>query len=152
MQFSLMSLAGNIKVVAVVQCAIALERCSGFHCSWAFHKKKNYFKDYSADTIYVPFSCGGCPGRRVSRLISNLAKGAQKLEMVDKDNIVVHLTACVVTDNGHYPKCPFRDYMKVILLQKGFNVTEGGYESGGSKKRRENNYYKAYSLMGCRND
>lgn len=139
----------GIKIVAVIQCAIALERCSGFHCSWTFHKKENYFKDYNADIIYVPFSCGGCPGRRVSRLVSNLKKGAFKRGGIDKQNIRVHFTACVVTDNGHYPLCPFKDYMKAILLQKGFEVIEGGYESEGSRKRRANNHYKAYSLIGC---
>lgn len=138
-----------IKIVAVIQCAIALERCSGFHCSWAFRRKKNYFKDYSGDIIYVPFSCGGCPGRRISRLISNLEKGAKRQDGTDKKFIAVHFTACIVTDNGHYPLCPFKDYMKAIILQKGFKVVEGGYESDGSKKRRENNYYKAYSLIGC---
>lgn len=144
-----MSPSDDIKIVVIVQCAIALERCSGFNCSWAFHKRSNYFKDYPEDVMYVPFSCGGCPGRRVSRLISNLRKGALKKGNIEKHNIVVHLTACVVSDNGHYPKCPFKDYMKVILLQKGFKVIEGGYESSGSQKRRENNHYKAYSLLNC---
>jgi predicted metal-binding protein len=147
LQFSLMSLADDIKIVAVIQCAIALERCSGFHCSQAFYKRENYFKDYPDNVMYVPFSCGGCPGRRVSRLISNLAKGALKKEGIDKDSIIVHLTACIVTDNGHYPQCPFKDYMKAILLQKGFKVIDGGYESSGSKKRRENNRYQAYSIL-----
>lgn len=143
--------ADNFNIVAVIQCAIALERCSGFHCSRAFYRRENYFKGYPDNVIYVPFSCGGCPGRRVSRLIANLAKRAQKLEGIDKDNIIVHLTACVVNNNGHYPSCPFKDYMKAIILQKGFKVIEGGYESGGSKKRRENKHYKSYSLLGCGN-
>ena len=80
-----MSPSDDIKIVVIVQCAIALERCSGFNCSWAFHKRSNYFKDY----------------------------------------------------------------MKAILLQKGFKVIEGGYESSGAQKRRENNHYKAYSLLNC---
>lgn len=142
-----MSSAHDIKIVAVVQCAIALERCSGWHCSRAFYKRQNYFKDYPVDVMYVPFSCGGCPGRRVSRLISNLKKGALKNEGIDKANIAVHLTACVVTDNGHYPLCPFKDYMKAILTQKGFAVIEGGYESEGCRKRRENHHYKAYDFL-----
>ena len=94
-----MPLSDDVKIVVIVQCAIALERCSGFNCSWAFYKKLNYFKDYSKDVMYIPFSCGGCPGRRVSRLISNLRKGALKKGNIDKHNIVVHLTACVVNDD-----------------------------------------------------
>ncbi len=145
-----MSSSDDIKIVVIIQCAIALERCSGFNCSWAFHKKLNYFKDYHEDTMYVSFSCGGCPGRRISRLISNLRKGALKKGNIEKHNIVVHLTACVVNDNGHYPKCPFKDYMKAILLQKGFKVIEGGYESCGSANKRKNNHYNAYNLLTAR--
>lgn len=80
-------------------------------------------------------------------MIVNLKKGALKREGIDKQNIRVHFTACVVTNNGHYPLCPFKDYMKAILLQKGFEVIEGGYESEGSRKRRENKYYKAYECL-----
>lgn len=142
-----MSSSKDVRVVAVVQCAIALERCSGFNCSRAFHKRTNYFKDYANEVMYVPISCGGCPGRRLSRLISNLKKGALKKEGIDKQDIKVHFTACVVTNNGHYPLCPFKDYMKAISAQKGFEVIEGGYESESSKKRREDNHYKAYELL-----
>ena len=97
--------------------------------------------------MYVPFSCGGCPGRRVSRLISNLKKGALKREGIYKPNIAVHLTGCVINDNGHYPECPFKDYMKVILLQKGFKVIEGGYEHEGSVKRRDKNHYEECDIL-----
>ena len=142
----------NIKIAVVVQCAIALERCSGFNCSWAFHKRKNYFKDYADGVMYIPISCGGCPGRRISRLIANLKKGALKREGIDKQDISVHFTGCVVTDNGHYPLCPFKNYMKAILTQKGFKVIEGGYENEGSKKKRENHHYKAYDLLKQRQD
>jgi len=67
-----MASSNNLKIVAVIQCAIALERCSGFNCSRAFHERSDYFKNYSDNTVYVPFSCGGCSRRRGKKVISYL--------------------------------------------------------------------------------
>lgn len=134
--------ASAIRLVAVVQCAIALERCSGFSCARAFQKRTHYFRDYADGVLYVPFSCGGCPGRRVSRLAAHVARSAQRKEGICKPEIAVHLTGCVVRDNGHYPECPFKDYMKAILRQKGLAVIEGGYESEKSTQRRKDGHYR----------
>lgn len=132
----------GIKMVVLVRCAIALERCSGFHCTWAFERRRDYFSEYASGVMAVSMSCGGCPGRRLSRLLSNVAKCAKKKEGWDMDNSVVHLTACVVNDSGHYPRCPFVDYMKAIIRQKGFKVIEGGYESVTARGRREQKQYQ----------
>ena len=136
-----------VRVVAVVQCAIALERCSGFSCARAFHNRTHHFRGYADGVLYVPFSCGGCPGRRVSRLAAHVARMASKKENLHKEQIRVHLTGCVVTDNAHYPACPFKDYMVAILEQNGFAVVEGGYEAEKSAQRRSEGYYKAYTKL-----
>lgn len=133
--------AKNIKMVAVVQCGIALERCSGFHCAWAFQRRRDYFSGYARNVTHLSLSCGGCPGRRLSRLLSNLAKCAKKKEGWGKDQIEVRLAACIINDNSHYPRCPFTGYMKAIIRQKGFNVIEGGYESCTARDCREQNRY-----------
>lgn len=137
----------DARIVVVVQCAIALERCSGFSCSHAFHGRTHFFKGYARETMYLPFSCGGCPGRRVSRLAAHVARRARKKENIEKQHIAVHLTGCVVSDNGHYPACPFKNYIKAILEQKGFAVVEGGYESAKAVRRRAEGHYKAYEHL-----
>jgi predicted metal-binding protein len=135
----------GVRLVAVVQCAIALERCSGFSCARAFHDRTHFFQGYGDDVLYVPFSCGGCPGRRVSRLAEHVVRMAERKEGIRKRDIAAHLTGCVVRDNGHYPECPFKDYMKAILEQKGLTVIEGGYESTTAAERRKEGHYNAYA-------
>ncbi len=131
----------GVKCVAVVQCAVAKERCSGTHCALAFHRREHHFSGYGADVLYLPFSCGGCPGRRVSRLAANLKSRLSKEVGIEPDKIVVHLSACVVNESGHYPPCPHLDDIKTILTRKGLKVVEGTYVSATSEKRRQEGYY-----------
>ena len=143
----------EVKCVAVVQCAVAQERCAGVHCALAFHRREHHFAGYGPpagrspsagegpDIIYMPMSCGGCPGRRVSRLAANLKNMLGKGAGIEPAEIVVHLAACVVTDNGHYPPCPHLDYIKTILTRKGLRVVEGTYVSATAEKRRQSGSY-----------
>ncbi len=140
----------SVKIVAVVQCAVALERCSGFSCARAFHNRTHGFQGYPESVMFVPFSCGGCPGRRVSRLVEHLARMAGKKDNIKKKDIRVHFTGCVANDNGHYPRCPFNNYMKAFLKQKGCCVINKGYWSEGSEKRRQSGHYRAYE--NCKGD
>jgi predicted metal-binding protein len=131
----------EVKCVAVVQCAVAQERCAGVHCALAFHRREHHFAGYGPDIIYMSMSCGGCPGRRVSRLAANLKNMLGKGAGIEPSEIVVHLAACVVTDNGHYPPCPHLDYIKTILARKGLRVVEGTYVSATAEKRRQSGHY-----------
>ncbi len=137
------------KIVAVVQCAIALERCSGFYCANAFHTRQEFFKGYAKDEdiMYMSFSCGGCPGRRTSRLVANVKKQGKKHLKAQEKDIVVHLSGCIVRDNGHYPKCPHLDYIHAIVEQKRLKVVLGSNESELAVKRRKQGYYKAYRRL-----
>jgi predicted metal-binding protein len=130
------------RCVAVVQCAVAQERCAGVHCALAFHRREHHFAGYGPDTIYMSMSCGGCPGRRVSRLAANLKNMMRKEAGLEPSEIVVHLAACVVTDNGHYPPCPHLDYIKTILARKGLRVVEGTYVSATAAQRRKTGSYQ----------
>jgi len=134
------------KIVAVVQCAIALERCTGFYCAETFHKRLEFFKGYSkeAEIMYVPFSCGGCSGRRVSRLVAHLKRMGKKHHHTEPSEIVVHLSGCMVRDNGHYPKCPHLAQIKAMVVQKGVKVVLGSNESEKAAQRRKAGGYKAY--------
>ena len=130
-----------IRCVAVVQCHVTHERCTGVSCATSFARREHLFAQYGKEAeFYVPFTCGGCPGRRVSRLVGQLARKL-KQKGVERDEIAVHLSTCVVFDSGHYPKCPHVGYMKKILARKGFKVVEGTYISNkASERRREGSY------------
>ena len=133
----------QIKCVAVIQCAVAHERCTGSFCAQSFANRTHYFAGYGEAAIYyIPFGCGGCPGRRVSRLAAQLSKTMQKAG-VAKDEIAVHLASCVVTDNGHYPPCPHLADMKKMLARKGLHVVEGSHVSPSAERKRAAGLYAA---------
>lgn len=136
----------KIKLLGVIQCDFARERCSGFGCMNSFTKRIDAFSRYPKDDglMLVPFNCGGCPGRRISRLASNLIKRAQKKAEIEKSEISIHLASCIVTDNGHYPPCPHIDYIEKILKRKGLKVVKGSYKSKTATKRREEGIYEPF--------
>lgn len=102
--------------IAVVRCDIVSETCPGVACFKAFNKRKVHFSEYGPDTEIIGFfTCGGCPGRRVFRLVDSLLKHG-----VD----VVHLSSCMLMEGG-YPKCPHIDGIKQTILKKGVKVVEG---------------------------
>ncbi len=102
--------------IAVVRCDIVSETCPGVACFKAFNKRKVHFSEYGPDAEIIGFfTCGGCPGRRVYRLVDSLLKHG-----VD----VVHLSSCMLMDTG-YPRCPHIDEIKKMILKKGVKVIEG---------------------------
>lgn len=102
--------------IAVVRCDTVSEVCPGVGCLKAFNHRKLHFADYGPDTELIGFfTCGGCSGRRVSRLVEKL---------LDHDLDVVHLSSCMLMDD-EYPKCPFRNQIKRTIEAKGVKVVEG---------------------------
>lgn len=97
----------GIKRVAIVRCDRTQESCPGTSCLTSFMEKKHTFKKYDNDSILVGFfSCGGCPGRRIFRLIKNLK------EEIGVD--VIHMASCVLKETP-FPKCLHkRDIIKSI--------------------------------------
>ncbi|MGP8337290.1 MAG: CGGC domain-containing protein [Methanosarcinaceae archaeon] len=101
--------------IAVVRCDIVSEACPGTGCFMAFNKKMMSFKDYDENTEMIAFfTCGGCSGRRVYRLVESIKKLG-----VD----VVHLSSCMQMMN--YPKCPHIDSIKKTITDAGIKVIEG---------------------------
>lgn len=133
----------QVKIIGVIQCDFAKERCSGFGCVNSFTQRVDGFAGYAAEpgVMLVPFNCGGCPGRRISRVAANLIKRAKAKAAVEKSEIVIHLASCIVTDNGHYPPCPHIDYIEKILKRKGLKVKKGSYRSKTASKRRTEGLY-----------
>ena len=102
--------------VAIVRCETVSEACPGVGCFKAFNKRKLKFSDYGPDAEIIGFfTCGGCPGRRIFRLVNSLEKHG-----VD----VIHLSSCMLMDTS-YPKCPHIDGIKQMIAKKGVKVVEG---------------------------
>ena len=102
--------------IAVVRCDIVSETCPGVACFKAFNKRKVHFSEYGKDSEIIGFfTCGGCPGRRVFRLVDSLLK---------HDVNVIHLSSCMLMEKS-YSKCPHLEDIKQMILQKGVKVVEG---------------------------
>lgn len=130
------------KCVAVIQCEVAHERCCGAQCAAGFAEREDLFAEYGDQVkYYVPFPCGGCPGRRISRLVANLQK-VMKRRGVGQDEIAVHLSSCMAFDNAHYRPCPHLDDIKLVLARKGFRVVEGSHVSKAAERRRQEGIYQ----------
>lgn len=136
----------KIKIIGIIQCDFAKERCSGFACVNSLHERIDAFTVYQKDAniMVVPYNCGGCPGRRIGRTTENLIKRAKKKANIEKDEIVIHLSSCMVTDSAHYPPCPHLDYIEKILKRKGVKVKKGSYKSETAQRRREEGVYEAF--------
>lgn len=106
----------KVRNVAVVRCHIVSEVCPGVGCLKAFASRRVHFEGYDENTELIGFfTCGGCSGRRVSRLVDKL---------VDYGVDVIHLASCILFD-GDYPKCPFKQQIKDNIQRKGVTVVEG---------------------------
>jgi len=131
--------------VVIIQCDTAKNRCSGLRCTNAFYEKKDAFKNYDKDTKYISFTCGGCSGKSVSAKLANFSMWLKKYSNIEKDNVFIHLSSCMATDNGHYDRCPNIDYIKQIMVKKGYNnIVEGSIFSKKSEELREQGIYKKY--------
>lgn len=103
--------------IAVIRCNTVSEVCPGVGCLKAFAHKKLNFQEYGPDTELIGFfTCGGCPGRRVSRLVDKL---------LDHGLDVVHLSSCMCMDDADYPRCPFKNQIRKAIEAKGVRVVEG---------------------------
>ncbi len=102
--------------IAVVRCDIVSEVCPGVACFNAFNKRKVQFAGYGKDAEIIGFfTCGGCPGRRVFRLVDSLIK--HNVE-------VIHLSSCMLMEKS-YSRCPHLEDIKEMITRKGVKVVEG---------------------------
>lgn len=135
----------DIKYCIIIQCDIAHKRCSGFACTNAFYNKDEKFKGYNETVRYISFTCGGCCGKGVSSKLEHFSKHLKKID-ANKEEVAIHLSSCMTTDNYHYDRCPHIDYIKNIITKKGFmSLVEGTYVSKGASRKRETGVYKSYN-------
>ncbi|MHC4557633.1 MAG: CGGC domain-containing protein [Planctomycetota bacterium] len=129
--------------VAIVQCHIVKERCSGYNCELAFNERIGGFSVYPKDKTYrvLNLTCGGCCGRAVHRKLSNLIRRIKKQEGISKDRIVVQLSSCITKDSFHSSPCPHLDYLKGLIAKLGLDVREDTFVNETSEKRRKAGLY-----------
>lgn len=102
--------------IAIVRCDIVSEVCPGVACFKAFNKRKVHFSEYGPDTEIIGFfTCGGCPGRRIFRLVDSLVR---------HDVDVIHLSSCMLMEKS-YSKCPHIEDIKNMIIKKGVKFVEG---------------------------
>ena len=129
--------------IAVVQCDIVKERCSGYYCEKAFHERTGGFAAYPKDKAYrvINMTCGGCCGRAVHRKLSHLVRRLKKEEGIGKERIVVQLSSCITKDNFHATPCPHLDYLKGLIRKLGLDIREDTSINENSEKRRRDGLY-----------
>ena len=134
------------EIIAVVQCHIAMERCSGYFCQKAFNERSGGFLEYPKESSYrtLHLTCGGCCGMAVHRKLQDLVKMVKKLEKIEKDKIVVQLASCITKESYHGPKCPHLDYLKVMIEEKlGLDLMEDTHISKKAESRRKRGVYRS---------
>ena len=130
--------------VAIVQCHIVKEQCSGYSCEKAFTDRTGGFAAYPKDKAYrvLNMTCGGCCGKAVHRKLANLVRRLKKGEGMGKERIVVQLSSCITKDNYHSPPCPHLDYLKAQIAKIGLDVLEDTCLNETSEKRRAEGVYE----------
>lgn len=131
------------KLVAIIQCDTVCQDCVGMPCAHAFYNREGMFKDYPEDTQYVAFTCGGCCGIGLARKLENLTHKLKRYGIA-KEDVIIHLASCIISDNYHNPPCPHKDYLKAIIERKGFQYKIGTYVSKAATAKREAGIYKEW--------
>lgn len=105
------------KRVAIVRCDRTEESCPGTSCLTSFSDRLHTFKEYGEDAELVGFfSCGGCPGRRIFRLIRSLKEEGG----VD----VIHVASCILKETP-FPKCTHKGDIINSIKNLGVEVILG---------------------------
>lgn len=132
-----------VKLIAIIQCDITLERCPGFFCDRAFVNRTGGFEkiEYDGNTRKLNISCGGCCGKAVHRKLSLLAQKAKKLDGIEKDEILIKLASCITKENYHGPKCPHLDYMVKLIGKLGMKYSLDTHISKKAEERRASGIY-----------
>lgn len=130
--------------IAVVQCHLVKQRCSGYFCEKAFRERTGGFAPYSADKPYrtLYMTCGGCCGRPLHRKLSHLIHKIKAKEGIEKDRIVVQLSSCITNDSYHGPACPHLDYLKELIAKLQLDICETTSISKRAEELRKTGIYK----------
>ena len=122
--------------IAIVRCERTQESCPGTSCLTSFQERKHTFQDYGPNTRLVGFfSCGGCPGRRIFRLLKNLK---------EETNVKrIHVASCILKEEP-FPKCLHKKDIINSIKKLGFEVILGSdnkWEIELKSKKEKNEVY-----------
>jgi len=141
----------DVDYIAVVQCHLVKQRCSGFYCEKAFHERSGGFAEYPKDRpiriLYM--TCGGCCGKAVQRKLANLIQKSTA-NGVDKGRIVVQLSSCMTKDNHHSPRCPHVEFIQQIIERLGLRWREDTRISAKAEQRRREGLYGPRAAQAAR--
>lgn len=102
--------------IVLLRCRIVSETCPGFGCVNAFNQKTAFFEKYNEeDSLIAVFTCGGCSGRRVSRLCDAVKKHGAT---------TVHLSSCMCRGKDGEYQCPHIDSIKKRIEGAGLEWVE----------------------------
>ncbi len=135
----------NKDYIAIVQCQLVKQRCSGYLCEKSFHERRGGFADYPADKDYrtLYLTCGGCCGRPLHGKLSGLARKIKAQEGIEKDRIVVQLSSCITKESYHGPVCPHLDYLKQLVGKLGIDLRENTFINKKTEQRRQAGTYRS---------
>ena len=104
-----------IRCVAVIQCHVTHERCTGVSCATSFAKREHHFSAYGDEVeYYVPFTCGGCPGGNIEYAPEEMKKNGVS---------AIHFATGMIVG---YPPCPRIKYFSEFIQEKyGIDVVFG---------------------------
>lgn len=131
--------------IAIVQCHLVKQRCSGYGCESAFHQRSGGFANYSPDKAYrtLYMTCGGCCGRALHRKLNHLVRKIKGREKIEKDKILVQLASCITKDSYHGPACPHLDYLKELIGKIGLDLCQDTAISKIAEEHRKSGIYSS---------
>ena len=133
----------NKQYVAIVQCDIVMERCSGFLCEMALKERSGGFAAFPPEQPlrHLMLTCGGCCGRALQRKLIHLCHQLEKREGIGRDKLVVQLSTCITKSSFHGPACPHLDYLKTLVERLHLDLLEDTRIVGLSQERRDSGEY-----------
>ena len=131
--------------LAIVQCDIVMQRCSGYFCEKALHERTGGFAVYPAEQSlrHVMLTCGGCCGLALQRKLVNLCRKVEQAEGIARSQIAVQLASCITKDNYHGPPCPHLAYLRTLIERIGLEVVDDTAISHRSETLREAGVYES---------
>ncbi len=135
----------NKSYIAVVQCHIVKQRCSGYFCEKSYTERSGGFKIYPKERQYrtIYLDCGGCCGRAILRKLNDLVRMLRRREKIDRKKIAVQLSTCITKANYHGPPCPHIDTIKTQIGRLGLDCYEDTRISDRAEKRRKKGVYRS---------
>lgn len=93
-------------------------------------------------------SCDACGEGTLAEQLSHFVRKLQKKTDITPDQVSVHLSSCMVTDNAHHARCPYVVRVRDLITAQGLvHITEGTYVSARAQARRESGIYTAGSEL-----